>query len=207
MKGKTTRSGITLPTDSQKLMKMIFNSKRLTTPTQIDENVKAFCKTINPDVEPIYLPTRPEDWSRQGCCDQNVKRYIQDHGGKLVCGYRLWYYKNLYIEGERHAVWQSPHCEYRDVSFSVDGECSIVFIPDVSDKQSALNLNRDKIPHAIDPRLKQIAEQINNMYNSAYIEKVDDETAWNSMLSYEEWKRGVRRPSLTVIPRVDAGNF
>ncbi|SOE97622.1 hypothetical protein SAMN05414139_10767 [Burkholderia sp. D7] len=100
----------------------------ITTPSSINDQVVRFARTLSA-ASPSYLDCRPEAWSRQSCCEMNVDRYIEDHGGRKVCGYRIWYNEPLYIEGERHVVWTDGG-EVRDVSFVDTGETRILFVPD-----------------------------------------------------------------------------
>lgn len=86
----------------------------ITTPNSINEQVLQFARTLS-TASPIFLDCAAEAWSRQSCCEMNVGRYIEDHGGRMICGYRIWCNEPLYIEGERHAVWADGDA-VRDVS-------------------------------------------------------------------------------------------
>jgi len=69
----------------------LFNPKKLTTPIELNDDIRQFCLSVSP-IEPFFIDVQPEPWSRQGCCDLNVKEYIKLNGGSLICGYRLWYH-------------------------------------------------------------------------------------------------------------------
>ncbi|UEQ18760.1 hypothetical protein [Xanthomonas oryzae] len=99
----------------------------LTTPPSIDINVKLFCRSLN-KTAPIYLEVLPELWCRQQCCILNAKKFVSDNGGSIVNGYKIWYKRGKYIEGERHTVVKLEDGDLRDITFNADGETSILFL-------------------------------------------------------------------------------
>lgn len=66
-------------------------------------------------MSPIFLDCKPEAWSRQSCCEMNVARYIEDHGGRMICGYRIWYNEPLYIEAERVECQRVSNAQHFEV--------------------------------------------------------------------------------------------
>lgn len=163
--------------------------KNLTTPASIDDNVLQFAKLVG-DNEPVLLKCEPEPWSKQGCCDMNVEKYIETHGGEMLSGYRVWYNKPDYIEGERHAVWTDGSV-IRDVSFCDTGEKTIVFLPD----DRGFNDAPGKIRHTF-VRSRQDALAKFHEIDQAMIEHSTPEQAWAVMPSYEQWQAGARSQNM-----------
>lgn len=139
----------------------------------------------------MFLECKPEPWSRQACCDLNVLKYMETHHGEIVCGYKIWYNPPEYIEAERHAVWSNGE-EYRDVSFNPDGESRILFIPDVTTKQSSLELNQSRIRWGKSSKTRQLIIHQNQNEAMNKISHMSDEHSWNTMLTYKEWLGGKR---------------
>ena len=172
----------------------IFDPEKLTTPIELNDDIKKFCSEIS-NAEPIFIDVTPEPWSRQSCCDMNVKKYIEDHGGQIVCGYKVWYHDPIYIEGERHAVWFKDG-EYKDISFNADGEKTVLFLPDVPEKQEELEQNRDKIRWCKTPKVKELIKIQEYNESMALTFRHSNEEAWAKMLTYEDWCKGQRMDTI-----------
>ncbi|XQA71138.1 hypothetical protein ACM9XB_06520 [Xanthomonas sacchari] len=156
--------------------------RRLTTPREIDANVVAFASELS-ESPPIFVDGQPELWSRKDCCDLNVAKYIEAHGGSALCGYRIWYSEPDYIEGERHMVWTDGEA-IRDVSFVVSGEETTVFVPDKLDFEKA----PDKVRKGLtdDSRmLLAFHEMIEGMQPPI---TRSSEAAWETTQTYAQWK-------------------
>lgn len=165
--------------------------KKFTTPASIDDNVLMFAKTLvgeNPRLE--FIDLKPPDWSRARCCDLNVKEQIKLAGsGSMVFGYKIWYIKNKYIEGERHSVYASVNGKLHDVTYCEDGEHRVLFCVDnqMSTVRQSLLSQKPKMgfgfPYQIAVEIEQsCSESIN-------IETLPDEMAWREMPTYAQWKR------------------
>jgi len=165
----------------------------LTTPLLVDEQVASFCRRLS-GKEPVFMNCQPEMWSRQSCCEENVKHYIEMYGGSMVCGYRIWYNKPIYIEGERHVIWTNG-IEWRDVSFVDTGETKILFVPDdlMFDDAPA------KVRHSFDASYKLIVDVLD--HGDRVVTRLTPEEAWNSMPTYEEWLAGRRAPNMWLEKR------
>lgn len=166
----------------------LFNS--LTTPAVIDDKVMQFAQQLSRN-EPMFLDCQPEHWSRQSCCDINVAKFIEMHGGQMLCGYRIWYAQPRYIEGERHAVW-TDGTTIRDVSFVDTGETKIVFVPD----DQAFDDVPAKVRFAFEGADKQALATYERLMSSVQIQTMSDEQAWDTCPTYEEWLAGKRMPNL-----------
>lgn len=172
----------------------IFDPKKLTTPKEINSDIQEFCSQISSHA-PLFIPVTPEPWSRQSCCDLNVKEYIKLNGGEIVCGYKIWYHEPIYIEAERHAVWQK-NGEYKEITFNCDGEDKILFIPDTKDKQSTLESNKMKIRWCKYASERDLIDQFEFFERTTPIQSMSNEQAWKTMITYDDWKQGKRMPSI-----------
>jgi hypothetical protein len=190
-------AGVLTQDQAARGIKNLFDPRKLTAPTEINDDLRSFCGSIS-DLEPFFLDVEPEPWSRQSCCDLNVKEYIKIHGGKVICGYKIWYHRPIYIEAERHAVWEKDGT-YKDISFNADGENRILFLPDVSEKQNALESNRHRFRWGKDAETRQLIDIQEYSERFVRVHKLSDEEAWNTMLTYEDWKKGQRMRSLIPI--------
>lgn len=174
----------------EKGAKELFNPLKLTTPKKIDNNIREFCKKIS-NFEPFFIKIEPESWSRQSCCDLNVKEYIKKNRGQIICGYKIWYNEPKYIEAERHAIWYKDG-QYKDITFNSDGEEKILFLPDILEKQNTLEQNKNKIRWGKDSKTKRLIKAYEEIEKKIPMQQMSNEEAWNTMLTYEDWKRGER---------------
>ncbi|KAA0178858.1 hypothetical protein FX016_23295 [Cupriavidus gilardii] len=166
----------------------------LTTPAEIDQQVLAFAQHLGGGT-PTFLDCQPEPWSRQSCCDMNVTEFIRLNGGRMLCGYRVWYAEPRYIEGERHAVW-TDGTAIRDVSFADTGEPRIVFIPD----ERAFDAAPAKVRLAFSEADKRALAAYEQLEGLVRMSKMPDQQAWATFPTYERWLEGARMPNL--IPKV-----
>ncbi|EKG84078.1 hypothetical protein VCHE16_3529 [Vibrio paracholerae HE-16] len=172
----------------------LFDPELLTSPESIDGNILEFCKLIS-DSEPVFIDVEPEDWCRQSCCDLNVNEYIKANGGQIVCGYKLWYNKPNYIEGERHAVWKGNDGSLKDITFNADGETRVLFIADVAENQLSLEANKHKIRWG---KTKQVQDLISFQEEAESMiptQTMSDSDAWATAITYKDWSEGKRMPS------------
>jgi hypothetical protein len=176
----------------------LFKPSKLTAPVALNDDIRSFCRSIS-DFEPFFLDVEPESWSRQSCCNLNVQEYIKLHGGRMICGYKIWYHKPRYIEAERHAIWEKDG-NYRDLTFNPDAEDRILFLPDSLEKQSGMKLNKHRIRWGKDGRTRQLIEVQESSERSRPIPQVSDEEAWNTMLTYEAWQKGQRMSNIIRKP-------
>lgn len=162
----------------------------LTTPAVIDDRVTLFAQKLS-DNAPLFLDCQPEPWSRQSCCNLNVAKFIEMHGGRILCGYRIWYAQPRYIEGERHAVW-TDGTTIRDVSFVDTGETKIVFVPD----DQAFDGVPAKVRFAFEEADKQALAAYESLMGLVPISTMLDEQAWDTFPTHEEWLAGKRMSNL-----------
>jgi hypothetical protein len=179
-------------------LQKLFDPSKLTTPIELNDDIRAFCRTIS-EFEPFFLDVEPEPWSRQSCCNLNVQEYIKRHGGRMICGYKIWYHRPKYFEAERHAIWEKDG-EYRDLSFNADGEERILFLPDSVEKQSGMKLNNYRFRWGKDALTRRLIEIQESSERGTLIQQVSDDIAWDTMLTYEAWQKGQRMKNVIHVP-------
>lgn len=126
---------------NEKYEELLKDPTNLKVPRIIDDKVKSFCNQIS-KVEPIYLKVTPEPDSSLNNCDINVRNKIQRDGGTLVAGYKIWYLEDAYIMAERHAVWKNNENELFEISFDLECNKEILFLPDAEE----FTVLEDKLP-------------------------------------------------------------
>jgi len=181
--------------DVPKLTKQMFDP--LTTPDELNEQVLTFAAELGVGA-PIYLECQPELWSRQSMCNVNVEKFIETHGGEMLCGYRVWYTHPIYIEAERHAVWIKDNT-IRDVSFADTGETRTLFFPDADPHVSPRKSFDDapkKIRRAFSVTHQRALKFHEEWESSRIIREMAVEQAWANMLTYEQWLAGRRMRNL-----------
>ena len=173
------------PVKAQSELSVLFNSKKLTTPKMVNEDIESFCKEIS-HFEPVFIEVTPEKWSRLSCCDLNVMKYIEGNGGNIVCGDKIWYHDPMYIEAERHAVWEINGV-YRDITHNADGEKQILFLPDVKENQDILDKNKVKFRWGKNAKTKALIDVQENVEALTHVNRMSNEESWNLMPTYEQW--------------------
>jgi hypothetical protein len=168
-----------------------FDGSTLTTPEEIDKNVASFCRSISSAV-PVFIDVIPELWCRQGCCEMNVEKLIQDHGGNKIIGYKIWYVNQKYIEAERHVVYENNGV-HRDPTFNTDGEQRILFVPD-PDLSTGYEDRPMKLRRGLSLSGKRFAKQA--MITDRLIVRMSNEESWEKMLTYKDWLAGNRMPNV-----------
>ena len=174
----------------------LFDPDKLTTPSTVNKSIQNFCKRIS-DFAPFFIDIKPEPWCRQSCCNLNVKRYINENGGKMVCGYKIWYHHPIYIEAERHAVWYDNNT-YKDLTFNTGGESKILFVPDIIEKQNHLKDNVPRIRLPLNDYTKKVVAMQEHLESKMKIKSMSNEESWNTMLTYEQWLSGKRMPNMQI---------
>ncbi|MPM63387.1 hypothetical protein SDC9_110267 [bioreactor metagenome] len=88
---------------------------RSCTPLTITEDLIDLCKS-NGVQDPFYVSRQPKPDCEEGDCFKNVKKYVARLGGLILVGWAITSRKNLYLECEAHAIWQSPDGENIDIT-------------------------------------------------------------------------------------------
>lgn len=176
----------------------LIDHPRITTPATIDENIAVFCTELS-DKEPFFIECQPESWSRESMCNVNVAKLVEQHGGEMLCGYRIWYNGRDYAEAERHAIWINGQ-RRRDVSFSVDGETTILFVPDRLAKQRDYDASPLKIRRGFTPAAQALIRRFESEFDIPRV-RMSDAEGWMRMQTYEQFLQ-TRKPTphgLTVL--------
>lgn len=107
-------------------------------PKECHVGILKLCRMIGTGTSPVRVRVVPEPQSMPNECGQNVQTKIQRCGGSIQHGWIIWEVPNVLIEGEFHAVWQSPAGELLCVSAREDEEGELLFLPDRSRKLCSL---------------------------------------------------------------------
>ncbi len=102
---------------------------KFTTPQTIDQNVTSFCQEVVPDAVPVYVPVSPGAVAIPLFWIVNVAIQVIQQGGRVRYGWAILWSEDM-IQAGFHAVWQSPGGLLLDVTPQVNGEQSILFLPD-----------------------------------------------------------------------------
>ena len=89
--------------------------KRNITPQTLTEGFTCFCKD-NGIKDLLYVSRQPKPDCEEGDCFKNVKKYVAQYGGSILVGWAITSRKNLYVEFEAHAIWQTPDGEKIDIT-------------------------------------------------------------------------------------------
>lgn len=99
-------------------------------PTTITTAIADFCREISPKGDLSFVAVRPAVGAKPNQCFFNVEDQAKRSNGKMVCGWTIWEWPDIYIEAEFHSVLQMPSGELVDVTPKVDGESRILFVTD-----------------------------------------------------------------------------
>ncbi|RAT10781.1 MULTISPECIES: hypothetical protein [Lonsdalea] len=176
---------------------MIFNSKTLTTPESINQYVASFCRSLSAE-DPVYIDVEPELWCKQSNCEMNVDKFIAQHGGEKIIGYKIWYIKRKFIEAERHIVYRKDG-KFRDLTFNEDGEDKVLFVHD--NKELSYNEKPLKIRIGLTQRARIFVKKKEEQ--DVYTQQLSQDDSWNIMITYEEWLAGKRKSNKFFVPTDD----
>jgi hypothetical protein len=103
------------------------------TPTRVTGSIRRFLETLVRNAKPEFLPLTAisPDYRPRYCLD-NCEAETRRSGDPTVFGWMIWESrKNAFIEAEFHAVLKRRG-ELIDITPRVDGEHTILFVPDPS---------------------------------------------------------------------------
>ena len=100
-----------------------------TTPPEITEEIIDFCKGISTE-SLKYVVVHPAPGMLPMHCFDNVSDIVEQAGGKQVNGWAIWQFANIYLYAEAHSVWMNDVGTLIDPTPHVQGESSILFLPD-----------------------------------------------------------------------------
>ena len=132
-------------------------------PSAASDAVKKLLQRLGVENAPVYLPVAVEPGAKVNDCYFNVQKRIERDGGRMRLGWAVWQHANLFIEAERHAVYEpgdgkepvdcTPHV------FPDGSGCSKILF--VSNDGDAYDFNEDalvdniRVPLSDDPRISQ----------------------------------------------------
>jgi hypothetical protein len=102
----------------------------LTTPNFVTVAIEEFCRSIAPNVTPMFISVCPDKEGRVNECYQNVDNYVLKNGGQRLLGWCIWEWSGVLLEAEAHAIWKSPNGCYIDITPHEDKEQKILFLHD-----------------------------------------------------------------------------
>lgn len=99
-----------------------------TTPQEIDSTVAEFCRSIEPQHQPLFVDVAPDDAAMMGACYLNVADYVAINGGELQYGWLIWQLTGIYLTAEHHAVVRKGEALI-DITPPLGGERRVLFLP------------------------------------------------------------------------------
>lgn len=102
----------------------------VSTPKKIDDSIKKFCNSIQPNHSPTFVDFFEVPKCKEGECFYNVQEMVKHNGGEIIYGWTVWSWPNVYMEAEHHAVWRNPGGQLLDVTPKVHSEKIVLFLPD-----------------------------------------------------------------------------
>jgi hypothetical protein len=77
----------------------------------------------------------------------------------------------------------------------------ILFLPDSPERQSALDQNKHRFRWGKDSTTRQLIEVQQYAESNVSMQKMSEDVAWNTGLTYEAWEKGQRMPSIITALR------
>jgi len=120
----------------------LFVPKTPTTP--LSAQVQQLCARLS-NVPSVFLPFSRLGHYRVQQCHANVFHRVRTYGGERVNGWSIWE-NSHYAEAMFHCVWQTMQGQLLDITPRLNGEATILFVPD-----SATRLMRGPFGSFIQP--------------------------------------------------------
>ncbi len=100
-------------------------------PTELPARIMDFCRPISA-AQPMVMEVERLSFAVPGECYSNVEEQVRQAGGSAVYGWQIWDWPAILTEAEFHAVWRDPSGSLHDITPKIDGDATIVFLPDPS---------------------------------------------------------------------------
>ena len=144
-----------------------------TTPGSVTEVIRQFCRdNIGIAANPVFVPVRANLDYVPGECYDNVAAQVRTQSGRAQQGWVIWEIKGVCLDAEHHTVWVSPNGELIDVTPKLDGENTVLFLPDPKVRFTGVELVENiRKPLLNDPRFvmtELIAEDRFRQRNEAF---------------------------------------
>lgn len=121
------------------------------TPSRISPPIASLCGELVQSGSPLFVPVVPAPGAQYKECFQAVNRQVEEYGGFVLYGWRIWEWRDVLIEAEFHAVWKDPKGSLLDVAPVPSGEESILFLPDPNRQYEGRQVNNIRRPLRDDP--------------------------------------------------------
>lgn len=137
------------------------------TPNKLTGATRLFCREVNSDTSPCYVPVLPEIHAKPRACFINVRAKVAQDGGKELNGWQLWTWPNVFIEAEHHCVWESPEGNLIDVTPKENGEKRIAFLSDPAalyDHENHRRVDNIRKALSVDPDIDEYLDLAAKLY-------------------------------------------
>jgi hypothetical protein len=121
----------------------------LTVVPTLTPGVKAFCRGLNPDKEPLKVPARVAPGCFSNQCLGNVQTYVARFGGRPYYGWSIWS-DELTVEGIPHVIWVKPSGYPIDITPHENEEKRILFVPSSTQCEEVLRVASREVAPLID---------------------------------------------------------
>ena len=115
-----------------------------TTPSSSNTRIEQLLRRIGVSSH-VFVPVRPEPGAKHDECFTAVKRKIESEGGRALYGWSIWQ-SPVMVEGEFHAVWESPTGELVDITPKKNGVGQIMFAPDPTATYDGRQVSNVRMP-------------------------------------------------------------
>ncbi len=105
--------------------------------------------------KPSFVPVEPSAQAVANECFDAVRAVVEEEGGEMVLGWRVWEAPRVYVEAEYHAVWRDPGGNLRDVS-RTEGEEQILFSVDPEMRWKGRPIDSVRFALTSDPIAKEL---------------------------------------------------
>lgn len=117
----------------------------LRTPENISEDILEIAQHINPNLPPYYVEILPDSSSLPNECFINVQKKVENIGGSIRYGWKVWEWEKIIIELNFHSIWLSPNERMVDITPDED-EVKILFIEDPKTSYKGEIIDNIRIP-------------------------------------------------------------
>lgn len=178
------------------------------TPVLDSEVINRTIKAMGLTNLPEYVNILPDKNLAYGECFYNVQKYIENYGGKLVCGWQF-YELTYMIEAEFHGIWQNPEGILVDITpreYNVD---KILFIEDktlVFDGIRRDNFRYNKLNNPLVDDVIELEKRKFIMIDKAENVNEIGEIHWNQIESFFYERIAIASNEIEEMIRCDGDN-
>lgn len=125
-------------------------------PTIITPEIEKLSLLIVDKPQLKFIDVRPHPHSKMNECFHNVDYVVKESGGKRILGRVIWQWANILVEGEAHAIWESPDGKLIDVTPNSYNENRILFLKDPDMVYSNMVIGSIRMPLTDSPDVKEL---------------------------------------------------